>query len=237
MDASLPASSSSRALQRRALSLKRWGSDVRIGIIGCGQVGKALATALTRIGEAVHFGVPDPEAHRAAVAAIGPMHRVGSVASAVAASDLLMLAVPHAAVASIAQSVTDWGDRILVDATNPLAPGLSGLLVGTDDSAAEQLARAARNARVVKAFNSTGAENMANSDYGAARPMMPVCGNDLAARTAVMALANRIGFEPIDFGPLTSARWLEPMALAWIDLAFRRGMGRDFAFGVLRRPI
>ncbi|WP_374406386.1 NADPH-dependent F420 reductase [Hydrogenophaga sp.] len=206
-----------------------------IAIIGAGNVGMALGRAFTRRGENVVLGVPDPQKYAAAVAALGDKARLSSTADAIAASDLVVLAVPHLATAAIAQSVPDWQGKVLVDATNPLAPGLAGLTMGTNTSAAEELARLARGARVVKAFNSTGAENMADAAYPGGVPMMPVCGDDADARQRVMALATLIGFEAVDMGPLMAARYLEPFAMTWIHLAFRQGLGRRFAFGLLRR--
>ncbi|MDZ7858169.1 MAG: NADPH-dependent F420 reductase [Sphaerotilus sp.] len=206
-----------------------------ISIIGAGNVGVALGQALTRRGETVVFGVPEPQKYAAAVAALGDKAHLTSTAEAIAASDLLILAVPHTATAGIAQSVPDWQGKVLVDATNPLAPGLTGLTLGTSTSGAEVLAQQARGARVVKAFNSTGADNMADAAYAGGLPMMPICGDDADARHRVMALATLIGFEAVDMGPLMAARYLEPFAMTWIHMALRQGMGRRFAFGLLRR--
>ncbi len=206
-----------------------------IAIIGAGNVGMALGQALTRRGETVVFGLPEPQKYAAAVAALGERTRLTGTAEAIAGADLVILAVPHGATAGIAQSVADWQGKVLVDATNPLAPGLAGLTLGTTTSGAEVLAQQARGARVVKAFNSTGAENMADATYAGGLPMMPVCGDDADARQRVMALATLIGFEAVDMGPLVAARYLEPFAMTWIHLAFRQGMGRRFAFGLLRR--
>jgi predicted dinucleotide-binding enzyme len=207
-----------------------------ISIIGAGNVGMALGAAFTRRGEAVHFGVPDPDKYRAAVQALGPLAHIAPTLEAIAASDIAILAVPHAALPAIAQALPDWQGRIVVDATNPLAPGLSGLTLGTHTSGAEELARLAKGARVVKAFNTTGAENMADASYPGGVPCMPVCADDAAARQRVMALATLIGFEALDFGELKAARYLEPFAMAWIHLAIKQGNGRRYAFGVLRRP-
>jgi hypothetical protein len=206
-----------------------------ISIIGAGNVGMALAGAFTRRGESVVMGVPDPEKYRESVAALGDGASVASTAQAIAASDVVILAVPYAALPAIAQSVPDWQGKILIDATNPLAPGLSGLALGTTTSGAEELAKLARGARVVKAFNTTGAENMADARYPGGAPMMPVCGNDAEARQRVMALATLIGFDAVDMGPLMAARYLEPFAMTWIHLAIKQGHGRKFAFGMLRR--
>lgn len=206
-----------------------------ISIIGAGNVGLALAQALTRRGEHVVLGVPTPQKYISTATALDPKARLTTTADAIAASDIVVLAVPHSATSAIAQSVPDWQGKILVDATNPLAPGLAGLTVGTSTSGAETLAQQAHGARVVKAFNSTGAENMADAAYAAGVPVMPVCGDDAEARQRVMALATLIGFDAVDMGPLMAARYLEPFAMTWIHLALRQGMGRQFAFGVLRR--
>jgi predicted dinucleotide-binding enzyme len=88
---------------------------------------------------------------------------------------------------------------------------------------------------VVKAFNSTGAENMADSHYAQGLPFMPVCGDDAQARAKVIALAALIGFDAVDMGPLSAARYIEPFAMTWIHMAFKQGLGRKFAFSVLRR--
>lgn len=206
-----------------------------ISIIGAGNVGMALAGTFTQRGESVVIGVPEPAKYMAAAAGLGAHARVTTTAEAVAASDVVILAVPYGALPSIAQSIEDWKGKILVDATNPLAPGLVGLSVGTSTSGAEELAKLAKGARVVKAFNTTGAENMANTAYPGGVPFMPVCGDDAEARQRVMTLATLIGFDAVDLGPLSAARYLEPFAMTWIHLAIKQGYGRKFAFGVMRR--
>lgn len=206
-----------------------------IAIIGAGNVGHALAQAFTQRGESVHLGVPNPEKYRGAVAGLGPRAQLGTVVDAIAASTVVILAVPYAAAAEVARTIPDWAGRILVDATNPLAPGLAGLSIGTHTSGAEQIAAAAHGARVVKAFNTTGAENMADSRYPGGLPFMPVCGDDAAARAAVIALASLIGFDAVDLGELKAARYLEPFAMTWIHMAIKLGHGRGFAFSRLQR--
>jgi hypothetical protein len=106
--------------------------------------------------------------------------------------------------------------------------------VGHDTSAAEQVASWAKGARVVKCFNTTGAENMANPRFGADRAVMFLAGDDEAAKKSVVKLGEDLGFEMVDAGALSIARLLEPVAMLWIRLAFRRGLGRDFAFKLLR---
>jgi 8-hydroxy-5-deazaflavin:NADPH oxidoreductase len=207
-----------------------------IAIIGAGQVGSALGRNLVARGEQVHFGVPDPDKYASLAGQLGGAARVGTVPVAVAAAtEIVVLAIPYAAAAEAVRGIGDWGGRILVDATNPIAPGLSGLSVGTGSSGAEELARLATHARVVKAFNTTGFENMADPQYLQGRIFMPVCGDDAAARSKIVALAISLGFDGVDAGALAAARYLEPFAMTWIHLAYRQGFGRNFAFSIIRR--
>jgi predicted dinucleotide-binding enzyme len=122
-----------------------------------------------------------------------------------------------------------------LDATNPLLPDLSGLEYGTTTSGGEKVAEWAKGARVVKIFNTTGYGNMGNPEYdGRAIPML-YCGDDAGAKSVAGRLAAELGFHPIDAGPLSNARLLEPHAMLWIWLAIKGGMGRDFAFQIVRR--
>lgn len=208
---------------------------MKLSIVGAGNVGQALGRALVGRGQAVTFGVPDPSKYADAVATLGPQARLTTVDDAVHDGEIVILAVPYAAAESVARAVSDWGGRILVDATNPLAPGLTGLSIGTTTSGAEAIAAAARNARVVKAFNTTGAENLADPRYPKGEVFMPVAGDDADARAKVVALATLIGFDAVEMGDLRTARYLEPFAMTWIHLALKQGHGRRFAFARLQR--
>ena len=131
-------------------------------------------------------------------------------------------------------SAGNLSGKTLVDCTNPLKPDLSGLAVGPDTAAAGQVAQWAKGARLVKSFNTTGAENMTNPRFGTNRAVMFLAGDDDAAKAIVTKLGDELGFEMVDAGGLSIARLLEPVAMLWIQLAFRRGLGRDFAFKLLR---
>lgn len=200
---------------------------MHIAIIGAGQVGQALARAFRRAGHSVVFGVREAEADGAERRAI---------AAAVAGADLSILAVPFNAAGGILADPVFAG-RIVVDATNPLAMGEHGLglTTGHVSSGAEQIAAAAPHARVVKAFNQTGFENMADAAGYRAPPVMFVASDDAEATRRVMDLAEDVGFEAIDAGPLRQARLLEPLAMLWIELARKRGQGANFAFHLQRR--
>lgn len=210
---------------------------MKIGIVGKGNVGSTLGKVWAARGHEVMFGVRDPESAevQALLTASGPQARAGSVDEAAAFGEVILLAVPWGAAQTVVRSAGDLRGKILVDATNPLAPGLAGLEVGLDTSAGELVAGWAPGARVVKAFNSTGAGNMADPNYGDHAATMFLAADDAEAKAVVTRLGEDAGFEMIDAGPLANARLLEPLAMLWISLAYRRGFGPNFAFKVLKR--
>jgi 8-hydroxy-5-deazaflavin:NADPH oxidoreductase len=198
-----------------------------IAIIGAGHVGQALGSAWAERGCEVHYGVPDPAKYAVLAADRVTVHTVRDV---LRQAETVVLATPYLAALHVARDIGDWEQRVLVDATNPIEPGLAGLSLGTSTSGAEEIARAARNARVVKAFNTTGFENLRDPHYPGGELFMPIAGDDADARARVLALATLIGFDAVDMGPLQAARYLEPWAMVWIELAFKRGQGRGFGF-------
>ncbi|HRQ42177.1 MAG TPA: NAD(P)-binding domain-containing protein [Chloroflexota bacterium] len=209
---------------------------MKIAIIGTGSVGRALGAGWAQKGHAVIFGSrhPDEEKVRQLLEMAGANARAALPEAAAAEAEVVVLAVPGTAVATTIPTLGDLSGKILVDATNPIAPGLQ-LAVGHITSGAEQVAALASGAHVVKAFNTTGAENMADPIYQGEPITMFICGDDMAAKTAVSQLAQDLGFDVADVGDLSKARLLEPMALVWISLAMPQGMGRNIAFKLVKR--
>jgi predicted dinucleotide-binding enzyme len=211
---------------------------MNITIIGAGNVGGTLGQRWAHNGHQVTFGVRDPQSPKVqeVLRAAGANARAAGVREAATAAECILLATPWTATQDAIQTAGNLSGKIVVDCTNPLAPGLRGLALGHTTSGGEQVARWAAGARVVKAFNMTGAKNMANPAYGAQHVTMCICGDDTEAKATVGSLAAELGFEVIDTGPLTTARYLEPLAMLWIHLAYVQGLGPDFAFKVMRRP-
>jgi predicted dinucleotide-binding enzyme len=163
---------------------------MKIGIIGSGNVGAALGTGWAKVGHQVKFGVRDqakPEV-MALLRKAGANATAGSVADAAAFGEIIAFTTPWNATQSAVTAAGNLAGKIVVDCTNPLKPDLSGLAVGHDTSAAEQVASWAKGARVVKCFNTTGAENMANPRFGADRAVMFLAGDDDAAKKLVAKL-------------------------------------------------
>jgi len=206
---------------------------MNIVIVGAGNVGRALGGGWRKSGHKVTMAMREPAGSKATELQRQGFDVVG-LKDAAAAGDVIVLALPWGALSAALQSLGSLAGRIVVDATNPLAADMS-LAIGHDDSAGETVARLAPGARVVKAFNTTGANNMADSRYGGGKLMMPVAGDDAKAKATVMSLAEDLGFEAIDTGPLTMCRYLEPMAMVWIKLAITQKLGRNLGFALLRR--
>lgn len=209
---------------------------MKIGIIGTGNVGSALGKGWASKGHTVLFGTRQPESDKVqkVLAEVGERGTAVSIPDAIQHADVILLAVPWNVVAQVTETVSDWQGKIVIDATNPIAPGLQ-LAVGYTTSAAEQLAAHLPGANVVKAFNTTGAENMADPLYDGEPATMFICGDDAEAKAAVTDLAEALGFEVADVGKLEAARLIEPMALVWINLAVKQGLGRNIAFRLVRR--
>lgn len=205
---------------------------MRITIIGAGNVGQALGAGWRRRGHDVTYALRAAAGKNAEVVAaegfrIVPLNEAAN-------ADVTVLAVPWPAVAQALQAAGPLAGKIVIDATNPLTPELE-LALGFNDSAGETVARLSTGARVVKAFNTTGAGNMASAHAFGAKPMMPLAGDDAEAKAIVATLAQELGFEAVDAGPLKAARLIEPIAMFWIKLAYAQRLGGNFAFSLIRR--
>ena len=208
-----------------------------IAILGAGNVGGGLARVWAAAGHDVTFGLPNPQSDKAqaAVKALGGKARAATNKDAVASAQVVALCVPWPQAEAAIRTSGSLSGKILIDCTNPLAPDLSGLSIGTSTSAGEQVAAWASGAKVVKAFNTIGAANFGNAQFGSQKADGYYCGDDASAKAAVRELVAAAGFDPVDVGPLRNARLLEPLAMLWIDLAVNQRQGINHAFKLLRR--
>lgn len=190
---------------------------MKIGIIGAGNVGSTLAKSLVAAGHDVTIAARTPEHAEEAATAAGATHAVNA-ASAAAVADVVVLAVPFAAAEEVAREIRPvMNGKVLVDVTNPAKPDWSGPLFEGASSGAERLAEWLPEARVVKALNTIFAANLANPTAHGTPLDGYVAGDDPAAKRLVLELVASIGLNPIDAGPLRSARQLE--ALAWLNIS------------------
>lgn len=210
---------------------------MKIGIIGAGDIGSTLGKAWAKRGHNVVFGVRNiqsPKVKKLLNSADSNIH-VDKIHEAVQFGDVIVLAVPWEAAQETIRSVDDISGKIIIDPSNPIKSDLEGVVVPSSTSAAEEISKLAKGARVVKAFNAIGAKTLNNLQFGSHKADAFICGDDLAAKSEVKKLAMEIGFNVVDAGPLSNARLLENLALLWIELAFRQRMGPNIAFKLLTR--
>jgi predicted dinucleotide-binding enzyme len=208
---------------------------VKIGIIGSGNVGGTLGRRWAKNGHAVTFSTREAPsaALRELLAQAGPTAKSATVAETAGESELLVLATPWEAAQNALASAGDLTGKILIDATNPLLPGLTGLSVGTTTSGGEMVAKWAAGAKVVKAFNTVGFNIMADPRFDAGRAAMFYCGDDAKAKAAVASLVTELGFR----SARCRAAYAGAPAGAFcpvMDLA-RTAVRLEIAFQLLRR--
>jgi 8-hydroxy-5-deazaflavin:NADPH oxidoreductase len=213
--------------------------EMKLAIIGAGDVGGTLGTAWARKGgHEIFFGVTNPRSDKtqALLKSIGGAARAGTAAEAAAFGDVIVLATPWHATEAAIGSMGNLKGRIVIDCTNPLGMGPDGLglAIGHDTSGGEKVQGWAAGASVFKALNTTGFKNMAAPVFGGVKSVMFVAGDNEAVKPNVMALVGDLGFEMVEAGPLRIARLLEPHAMLWIHLALNKGFGGDWAFALVR---
>ena len=186
---------------------------MNISIIGAGNVGTALAGSLTRAGHTVTITASTPE-HATGAAATTGATAVSSNAEAIAAGDIVILAVPATALPQIArESASALDGKVVVDVANRPTPDPAG----ATGAIAEELQAQLPGAYVVKAFNTAFASRQAYPRVGGVPADGFVAGDDDAAKAKVLDLVSSIGFRPVDAGTLAAARTLEGMA--WLNIS------------------
>lgn len=195
---------------------------MKVAIIGSGNVGKALAATAVKAGHAVTLAAAHPEHARDAALACGA-EAADSAATAVRDAEVVILAVPAAAMAEVVGSLgTALDGKAVVDASNRVNPKDPGSVLD-GSSVTEQVAGLAPGAQFVKGFNTNFASVMANPVVDGAPADTYLAGDDPAAKAAVAELARSMGFRVIDVGPAPMARVLEGMAFINISLQIANG--------------
>jgi len=201
---------------------------MKVGILGSGEVAKALAKGFMKHGHVVMLGTRNPAKledwdweHRKGLA--------GSVAEAATFGEILVLAVKGSAAADVlrAAGITNLAGKVVIDTTNPIAdaPPENGVLryfTTLEESLMERLQREFPAARLVKAFNSVGNPLMVNPGLRGGKPTMFVCGDDEAAKKTVTGILDQFGWETEDMGGAEAARAIEPLAILWCIPGFLR---------------
>ena len=204
----------------------------KVAVIGAGNVGGGLGATLSKAGWPVKFGLKDPTKDTKDLLARCQNAEVADAASAAAWGDLVFLAVPGAAALQVATSLAkELAGKVVVDCNNPLT-WKEGPVWNPppEGSLAAAIAKAAPGARVVKGFNTFGAEFHADPNHAGVPAQVFIAGDDAAAKGLVTEVATKAGFRVVDSGPMRNAAVLENVAMLWIHLALAAGKGRNFTF-------
>jgi len=186
---------------------------VRIGVIGSGRIGGTIGGLWVKAGHPVLFSSRHPDSLKPLVDSLGPLARAGTVAEAIAFSDVLFLATPYKALPDLSQEHQGaWNGKIVLDATNAFVERDGAIAEEAQrDGIGITTARYLRGARVVRAFNFMGATKFASEHHRAGeRIAVPIAGNDAAALRVASQLVRDAGFEPVVVGPLASADKFAP---------------------------
>jgi predicted dinucleotide-binding enzyme len=201
---------------------------MKVGILGSGDVAKALAGGFLRHGHEVALGTRTPP-KLADWAKANPKARIAGFAEAAKFAELVVLAVKGTVAADALRAVgaANLTRKTVIDATNPIAdaPPVNGVLkffTNLDESLMERLQREFADARFVKAFNSVGNACMVNPQFADGPPTMFICGNDEAAKKTVRGILDQFGWETADMGKAEAARAIEPLCMLWCIPGFLR---------------
>ena len=194
---------------------------MKVGILGSGDVGRALARGFIGLGHTVKIGTREPQKLREWLTSAGERASAGTFNEAARYGDVIVLATLGTGTEHALQIAgpENFAGKVVIDATNPL--DFSGgmppkLFVGHTDSLGERVQRWLPGARVVKAFNTAGNALMVNPKFPEGRPDMFLCGNDEDAKKLVSQICEHFGWGVIDIGGIEGSRHLEPMCLVWV---------------------
>ena len=210
---------------------------MKLAVIGSGNIGKSIGSWASKKNYEVIFSARNPQHAEDAAREAGSNASAADVQKAVEMADVILLAVPYNAVKDVlAQVEPQLKGKVLIDATNALTDDFSGLQLGFTTSAAEEIAKQAPQAKVVKAFNTVFASVYASQDPTIKGKPVTVfyAGDDTDAKNKVAELIGRMGFDAVDAGPLKAARNLEPLAMLNIGLGYGMGHGTDVGFSFNR---
>jgi 8-hydroxy-5-deazaflavin:NADPH oxidoreductase len=214
----------------------------KIGVLGTGDVGRALGRGFTSRGHEVKIGSREPGSEKVSawVRENGSRASSGLFDEAAAFGDIVVLATLWAGTKSAIDLARpdNLAGKLVIDATNPLdlSHGFPpSLAVGHTDSGGESVQRWLPKSLVVKCFNIIGNPFMVDPKFEGGPPDMWIAGNDEGAKRKVGEILRDFGWpDPIDLGGIEGARLLEPLCILWTLYGVRTNTWKH-AFKLLRR--
>lgn len=201
---------------------------MKIGILGSGVVGQALAIGFIKYHDDVMIGTNNKNKHAELIEKSGGKAKIGSFEETAKYGELLVLAVKGSKAVEAIQSagVGNLKGKTVIDTNNPIAeiPPVNGVLsffTNPNESLLERLQKSAPEAHFVKAFSCIGSALMVNPDFGGQKPTMFICGNNLKAKMQVSEIVKKFGFDVEDMGSAEAARGIEPLCILWCIPGFQ----------------
>ena len=213
----------------------------KVGVIGSGIVGQALANGFVKHGYDVTVGTNTASKREDLKAKTKGKAKVGSFEDAAKFGEVVVLATKGTAAEAAlkAAGIANLMGKTVIDTTNPIAdvPPVNGVLqyfTSQNDSLMERLQALAPEAHFVKAFSCVGNAFMVNPDFNGVRPTMFICGNHDGAKGAVKTILEQFGFDVADMGKVEGARAIEPLCILWCIPGFLSNSW-SHAFRLLQR--
>lgn len=207
---------------------------MRIGILGSGLMGSTLGTILARAGHEVVFSYSRSQQKLERLAReAGDRARVGTPAEAVADADAVLLAVHWTRVDDVLEQAGSLSRKTLLTCSLPMTKNDSRMVLGLTTSGAERLAARRRRAHVVSAFSTAPSDvlfSVFERRQRRTRPDLVYCGNHKGAKKTAAKLIRDVGFNPVDLGELSAARYIEPFSLLLAEIAYNGSAGPQLAY-------
>jgi 8-hydroxy-5-deazaflavin:NADPH oxidoreductase len=204
---------------------------MKVAVIGSGNVGGALAQGWAKAGHEITFGVRNKDEFKGNGLIELKNIAVASIPDAIKSSEVVVIAAVPQAIKSIAEAMGDVSNKVIIDAMNSVR-----IKPEPYSNSTEALIHLTNCKDIVKCFNTTGAENMADPVYQGKGIDMFYAGDSDKAKKVAEQLAKDLGFENVyNFGGSDKFQLLEQFALSWINLAIMQGYGRSMAFKILKR--
>lgn len=211
---------------------------MKIGILGSGLMGGTLGRLWAACGHEVTFAYSRDDARRERMARDAGA-KSASVADAADGADAVLLAVHWSRTSDVLEQAGDLAGMTVLNCCVPLDEANENIVVGMTTSGAEELARSRPDAHWVSCFSTTPSESfdpVFRRKGQTPPPQVLTYGDHARAKSVAGDLIRDIGFEPLDCGGLRNARFIEPFAMATVELAYVQpgGPALTYRFDKLR---
>lgn len=197
---------------------------MNVSIIGAGNMARGIGLRLVAGGHHVTLHVQNKAKGQALAQELG--HDTAVVQGGLPESQIVILAVPYAAMSAIAKNFHGLAGKVVVDSTNPVDFKTFQLIPEPGQSGAQEVAKLLPEAKVVKAFNTVFASILAAGTVAGQTPDVFVAADDVSAKEAVTDLVNSSGLRAVDAGSLANARHLEGIQL--IHMSAQQTLGTNW---------